>query len=173
MRIIERQLSAPLGIYITIMLFLLPACAQTQTILQKSQAFYTIKLPGNIMVDESGQPVNAGPRIERILYIEVSSKLQPQVEAVLYNGVTYNASIFLEDQSPVTIGKLKTNGKTVLFQPRKGNRIWRIEVGEPTNGNAVIKQNEVKKIEIRGNANGKRFSNIIMKETELQTFDAY
>ena len=146
----------------------LHSCAQSKNaLIQNSQAFYKTVLPGNIMVGDDGQPVNAKPGLKRFIYIETNGKESPQIESIIYNGVRTSASIFREEKLPVNIG-LNTQGKRMIMQPKNGNALWRLEI-DPLFAN----QANSSTIVIKGKYAGKSFTKQLDKETELQADKSY
>jgi hypothetical protein len=146
----------------------LMSCAQSRgAFIQNSQAFYKTILPGNNLVGEDGQPVNAKPGVKRFIYIETSIKEPPQIESVLYNGIRTTASIFREEKLPLVIG-VDAQGKEVVIQPKSGNVVWRLEI-DPS----FTSQVNSSTIVIKGKYAGKPFTQSLKKETELQADNTY
>ena len=144
------------------------SCAQSRgALIQNSQAFYKTVLPGNNLVGEDGQPVNAKPGVKRFIYIETTINEPPQIETVLYNGITTTASIFQEEKLPLVIG-VNTQGKEVVIQPKNANVVWRLEI-DPL----FTSQTSPSTIIIKGKYAGKPFTQSLKKETELQADNTY
>jgi hypothetical protein len=144
------------------------SCAQSKGVfIRNSQAFYKTVLPGNNLVGEDGQPVNATPSIKRFIYMETTLKEPPQIESVLYNGIATTASIFREEKLPVIIG-MSAAGKEVVIQPKSGNVVWRLEINP-----SFISQLNSSTIVINGKYAGKLFTQSIKKEIELQADQTY
>ena len=58
--------------------FFLTGCAQTKTSIQNSYAYFRIFIPGNLPVDDNGNPLR-GADTMRVIYIETkgATKIQP------------------------------------------------------------------------------------------------
>ncbi|MGB8190363.1 MAG: hypothetical protein WCF67_00530 [Chitinophagaceae bacterium] len=140
---------------------LLSACAQTKTGIQNTYAYFSISFPGNIPVDENGNPLK-GPDTMRVIYIETSGKAKPVIKSVQYGNVEFSAAVFAEEKYPVAIGKAQTSNQNIMLSPRKGNTLWRVELASlralPSKSKSII---------VKGTLNGRAFTRTILKEQEL------
>jgi hypothetical protein len=152
-------------------LLLMQACAQTKSTVQ-GQAFYKISMPGTLMADENGQPIQRGPLVNRFLILETVSSRMPEIEQVIYNGVSCTAAVYPVTLLPENIGKEKVSGKPVTISPAKGKSVWRIEVADPENKPGFWKQ-AIDKIMVRGKQDGRIFNLRLQKEKEIEALPAY
>lgn len=143
--------------------FLLTGCAQTKTTIQNTYAFFRIFIPGNLPVDDNGNPLR-GTYPVRIIYIETRGPATPDIESVQHGDNMFDASVFAEEKVPVVVGTSKSTGKNVIITPRKGNKLWRVELTPTTEMRRSANNN----ITIMGKLSGKRFTRVISKETELE-----
>jgi hypothetical protein len=143
--------------------FVLTGCAQTKTSVQSTYAFFRTFIPGNLPVDDNGNPLR-GPYPVRIIYIETRGPATPQIESVQHGDNMFSASVFAEEKVPVVVGIGKASGKTVVINPRKGHKLWRIELTPTTE----MRRSASNKITVTGMLSGKKFTRIISKETELK-----
>lgn len=144
--------------------FFLPACTQTKSSIRNSYAFFRMFIPGNLPVDDNGNPLH-GPYPVRIIYIETSGAATPKVESVQCGKWMFEGSVFAEEKVPVVVGKSKATGKDVVISPRKGNKLWRVELTPTTE----IRLSPNKNIVVRGVLGGRKFTRVISKETELES----
>lgn len=141
------------------------ATAQTYKI-QKAWAFVTESMPGRAMQDESGNTITPQPIIERFIYIETNYKTTIQADSAWYNGRLYKTTATLINEVKHKAGITYTNGKPVFITPKKGNKLWRINV-QPLTQNAVTAAGSVKKIILKGRLGSNVFKQTIITETRL------
>lgn len=145
-------------------LFLLPACAQTRPGIRNGYAYFKPHLPGNIMADDAGNPVQPGLQVTRFIYLEADSSFRPVVESVGYNGQDYPAAAFPVTEAVVNIGIKKTDNRPVVLRPGKGSRIWRVEL---TGAGPAPSGQSLTGIQLKGTNGGKAFTFPLKKEEEL------
>jgi hypothetical protein len=143
----------------------LATTAQTYKI-QKAWAFVTESMPGRVMQDESGNTINPQPIIQRFIYIETNSKNPITADSVWYNGTLYTTTATLITQAKHQAGIIYTDGKPVFISPKKGNRLWRIDV-QPATPQKFTAAATVKKIIVKGKLGNNRFTQTITAETRL------
>jgi hypothetical protein len=146
---------------LTFLSLLFSACAQTRTGIQKAHAFFKVSIPGNIPVDEQGNPMKRDDTV-RVIYMECSGAAKPEINEVLYPGKAYTASVF-EEKSSVQVGNENYNNSPLSVKPAKGNTLWRVEL-TPSGAKKTPRTN---KIIIKGARNGRTFSQVIEGETQL------
>ena len=131
------------------------ACAQKSTGIQKTYAYFRVSTPGNIPVDEHGNALERDDTV-RVIYMECSGAAMPVIDYVQYPGKLYTASVFKEEQVPVTVGRF-------TIRPAKANTLWRVEL-TPSDEK---KPPRTSKIIMKGKRNGRTFSQVIVRETQL------
>lgn len=140
---------------------LFTACAQTKTGIQTTYAYFRVSTPGNIPVDEQGNPLKRDDTV-RVIYIESSGTAKPEIQSVQYPGKLYTASVFAEEKFPITVKK--KDDQSLAIQPSvKTNKIWRVELTPAGPG----KGPRTNKIVLKGVRGGKAFSQVIASEAEL------
>jgi hypothetical protein len=96
----------------------------------------------------------------------------PEIDQVIYNGVSCTAAVYPVTLLPENIGKEKVSGKPVTILPAKGKSVWRIEVADPENKPGFWKQ-AIDKIMVRGKQDGRIFNLRLQKEKEIEALPAY
>jgi hypothetical protein len=139
--------------------------------IQKAQAFYTLSFPGMAMKDENGNTINPEPIIDRFIYIECRFNGKPKIDSVFYNGILFTAAVADKAETAATIGIKNENGSPVKFNPKKGNKVWKIYLTQAS-GN-TLPHEAVKKIVIKGRLDKIKFTTAINLETQLSTPDRY
>lgn len=150
-----------------VLLIFTTAAAMSQTYkIQKAWAFVTESMPGRAMQDESGNTITPQPIMQRFIYIETNSKSPITADSVWYNGTLYTANATLITQAKHQAGIMYTDGKPVFISPKKGNRLWRIDV-QPATPQKFTVAGIVKKIIVKGKLGNNRFTQTITAETRL------
>lgn len=142
----------------------LASTAQTYKI-QKALAFVTESMPGRVMQDESGNTITPQPITERFIYIETNCKTPVTADTVWYNGRLYKTTATLITQAKHQAGINYTDGKPIFITPKKGNKLWRIDV-QPA-APQTFAAGTVKKIIVKGKLCGNSFKQTITTETRL------
>lgn len=154
-------------IIIALVALLLNFCLTAQTYkIQKAWAFVTESMPGRVMQDESGNTITPQPIMQRFIYIETNSKSPVTADTVWYNGTLYTANATLITQAKHQAGITYADGKPVFISPKKGNRLWRIDV-QPATPQKLTAAGTVKKIIVKGKLCGNSFKQTITTETRL------
>ena len=138
---------------------------------QKAQAFFTAAMPGMAMQDENGNTINPQPIIERFIYIECRFTGKPVIDTIFYNSISFKALVANKEESTTIIGVNANNGKTINLLPKKGNKIWRVDLQQITD--TTLTHQAVKKISIKGKLGKIKFSYALNAETQLATPDIY
>lgn len=138
--------------------------AQTYKI-QKAWAFVTESMPGRVMQDESGNTITPQPIMQRFIYIETNCKNPITADSVWYNGRLYKTTATLITHSKHQAGINYTDGKPIFITPKKGNKLWRIDV-QPA-APQTFAAGTVKKIIVKGKLCGNSFKQTITTETRL------
>jgi hypothetical protein len=100
---------------------------QTGCTVKKAHAWYNVSMPGNIMTDENGNPVQPTPNITRFIYIEYSGTKPPEIRSIRYDSTVLDFSVERIKEKTVSIGDMKFNpGKTISV--KKGNSFVKINL---------------------------------------------
>lgn len=146
--------------------FFLPACAQTKKPVSYEGAFFRIQFPGNLPVDENGNPLRGADTV-RMMYLYTQDPVRdaPKIQYVQYGNRLYSATVFpAEFEQEKVIGTAKKTNAPVVLKPVKGRRYWQLEL-LPLNKFAKGKDGV---IVITGSFRGKKFTLTSNKEIELQ-----
>ncbi len=154
-------------IFATGLVLLLSATLTAQVSkIQKAWAFVTESMPGRAMQDENGNTITPQPISQRFIFIETNYKGTIKTDSVWYNDKLYKAQAVLIKEAKHNAGVIYTNGNPFYITPKKGNKLWRIDV-EPATGQTVIAAGSVKKITIKGNLGAAIFKQNITAEVRL------
>ena len=101
--------------------------AQSSCSVKKAHAWYNVSMPGNIMTDENGNPVQPAPNITRFIYVEYSGTKPPEIKSIRYDSTLLGFTIENIKEKTVSIGDKKLNpGKTIRV--KKGNSLVKINL---------------------------------------------
>ncbi len=154
----------------TLMMFFIACHAQTYR-MQKAQAFFTITIPGMARSDENGNRINPEPVINRFIYVECKYNGKPKIDSVFYNGTLFKASLADKEDTVLKIGVKNYDGYPVIFNPKKGNHIWKVYLEQQGTGKALPHE-AIKKIIVKGRLDKIKFNYIIKEEIQLSVPDS-
>ncbi len=109
--------------------FALSSCAQTKNLIVRSDAYYVIPIPGNIPVDDNGNPLELKRDTVFTVYIEAKSS-GIQWEKAWKNGRYFSIIPAVIKKSKVEVGETKTENKKIVLTPQKGNTLWQLELSD-------------------------------------------
>jgi hypothetical protein len=90
-------------------------------------AYYEQHMPGNIRVDEKGEPIQKGSSFVDLIYVETSSD-EIKWDTGWKNGKTFSINTILITQVPYEVGRKKSNREKIILTPAKGNQLWQLEL---------------------------------------------
>lgn len=134
--------------------------------IQKAWAFVTESMPGRVMQDENGNTITPTPITERFIFVETNYKGNIKADSVWYNDKLYKAEAVLIKETKHHAGVIYTNGNPFYIIPKKGNKLWRIDV-QPANEQTIITAGVVKKIILKGRLGNTGFKQNISAEVRL------
>ena len=109
--------------------FLTQGNAQLNCKAVKGYAYIIVTIPGNMPVDDNGNPTADRLHKERFIYFITICKLKPVINTVLYNNTVVKA-----DSQPSYeksfFATRRTDQKTLLIKPGKGKYLWKINIIE-------------------------------------------
>jgi hypothetical protein len=111
------------------------SCSQSRYAIKKINAFYIVKMPGNIPVDENGNSLFKGPDTLITIYAEISG-IGPEWKTAWRNDKTYTVHASLVSQTPYEAGTKESDGKKVMLTPAFGNKLWQLTL--------MVNKNEIK-----------------------------
>jgi hypothetical protein len=152
------------------LLFFIPNVhAQKPCSIITANAFYSIVMPGNMQVDEIGQPVQQKLNKNRSLFISTNCKTTPLVSKVMYDSVP--SIFFIEKAKAEEVSNLMdySNNKIKLKIATSGF-LWKISIVE--SGSISIPE-KPKKITILWKQKTKLYKLIVLNEKQLATVPMY
>ena len=102
--------------------------AQNKCSIYKATAYFTVSMPGTQFVDENGNRIPPVPNVQRIIYLECTGKKEPVIQSIAYDNTLYHAQVSDSTVNTVAVGKRFQDEKAVVLKPRKGNRLWKLEL---------------------------------------------
>ena len=105
------------------------SCAQMKVNIVQSKAYYYLRTPGALLVDENGNPVNRTPDTITIIYLEVKGKV-PQLETAWMHGQSFNIVPTLVTGNTINTGKKPDSDQQITFNTSKGNSLVTLELTE-------------------------------------------
>ncbi|MFN8243364.1 MAG: hypothetical protein U0X40_04850 [Ferruginibacter sp.] len=144
---------------------------KTGTLIRKASAFYTSMLPGTVRMGEDGQPINPGPIINRVIYLECTGNRAPVIDNVLYNNTPFKPRLSRINENMIAVGKISAKSKEYTILAQKGNKLWKMEL-EEIEGQAKVAA-DCRNIIVRTKAGGKLSKFYIFQETQLYTPPTY
>jgi hypothetical protein len=140
------------------------ACAQTKnTMITNIYATYTVRMPGNIVVDEKG---NSLSKIDTIITVYVDAKEEIKWKSAWRNGRSYSI-ITAPLSSPMDAG-VQTDNEKLIIHANKGNKLWELRLIPEENNSlppVAIDQNQIL---LQGEYNGKKITQVISRQIEIQ-----
>ena len=103
------------------------AYAQTKPIICKAYAFFEVRSPGTLRVDDKGKPVKVKPDTTFMIYAETSTK-DIHWENVWKNGRCYDIASATIVPSPYEAGREKaiSEGRLITLVASKNNYLWQL-----------------------------------------------
>lgn len=145
--------------------FALVSCAQTKSVIKQSHAFYVVRLPGIIAVDENGNPRTTNIDTLNIIYVETTTKNLVWGEAER-GGAKYAVQATLVTANQFMAGINKTTQEPVVLKTADSNQLWRLLLVQ--NDKAEYKgTNKAEPFIITGRNGDKKFSLTIKNQQEL------
>ena len=147
------------------------AFAQNAPRIQRAYAYFSMNMPGMIMQDEKGNPVDPIIAIDRIIYVESQGTKMPEIRSVSYNKVEYKVVVTKVNERIVNVGKRADNGKEIILSAKRGNSFWKLDLQLAKETDKAPK--EVKYIDIWGRADKRVYNFHLYNETRLMVPDRY
>ena len=146
-------------------LMTLASCGQSKNVVRKTYAFYTEHLPGTIMKDDEGRPVNPPRDTIYTVYVETGTTDIKWLEAWT-NGQSFSiiATPMAGNQE---VGTTKWSDKKIIVKPSAGNKLWLLQLQKAevsSKAPAAMKSGE---IILRGRTGKKTFTQKISPPVEL------
>jgi hypothetical protein len=109
-----------------ISLYSLSSCGQTKPSIRLVGVYADIKYPGNIPVDDNGNPMRSGPDTAFTMLVEAGK------EAIKWGYVFYGNQVYTVIPSrikklPFEV-KAKESGNKIRLKPAAGKQFWQLEL---------------------------------------------
>ena len=151
----------------------LVACAQENYGIKRMVAFRSLRMPGNIPVDENGNSLFKGPDTINTIYVETTRK-GIQWDTAWRNGRAYTVAAELLSTASFDAGTDKRTGKKIVLTAANGNQQWLLQL-EPLENNQKVPVTSLKSGEIllKGKYGKSTIMQTIKQQTELDVLPAY
>lgn len=160
------------GLIYLLVLPVMFSCAQSKSSVKNVKAFYTVWMPGNIMVGPDGEPLpGSGPRINYTFYAETASQNITWDTAFVYD-IAYKISPSLISEKVADVGKNKTTQQPIIIKASNGGYLWQLTLNLNDKPAPPI-ADEPQRIVLTGTENGKKFSYLIENAIELFAPESY
>ena len=103
-------------------------CTQPKTGTERAHVFVQYSFPGNIPVDEAGNPETGTDTVYQV-YLEIM-KTAPDIRYVTLNGRRYHAVPVQIDE--VEVGKRARDGQMIILRPGTGLTLWQLDLSGAT-----------------------------------------
>ncbi len=150
-------------------LFLNFCIAQKKCSVLNGMAYVTTILPGNIPVDENGNPRKLKENKMREIYLVTNCDVLPQIKAIKYGNRAAKFQITKWTKNSLQAG-IDLQGEKVIMCEATDGYLWKIDLNSESLQSFVYTN---QKIYIEGNIKKRPFKLIIKKETALQGMPTY
>ena len=138
------------------------SCAQTKKAITNIYATYTVRMPGNMAVDEKGNYLS---KADTLLTVYVDAKEEIKWEKAWQNEKEYSIIAHLLP-SKIEAGTRPDNQKLII-QADNGNKLWQLRLIPIENKPSPHDTLKHGQILLMGEYNGRKITQIISNQTEL------
>jgi hypothetical protein len=149
--------------------FISSSFAQKKCSVLNANAFYSIPMPGNIPVDENGNPLEIKLNKNRVIFITSNCNIEPVIVKVLYDKTSPNFFIRKAKEDEVAKLEDEANNKIKLNVP-KLSFIWKLTI--VASSSAAIPENPTL-ITLLWKQKSKINTLVIKKELHLAALPTY
>ncbi len=155
-----------------LVLFGIVACAQEKYGIKNVQLFSRVQMPGNIPVNEKGEPLR-GPDTIYSIIVETTGK-PVQWKAAYTKNKVYSITATLVSNLPYDAGIDDANGKKILLTPAKGNQLWLLDLS-PMETDTAARPTVISPgiMLLQGKKGNTPFSRTIQQKTDIQMMPVY
>ena len=156
-------------IFLTLLFFTYISNAQKKCKTLEAKAFISISMPGNIPVDENGNPFLVKENIIRTIYLTTSCQLPPVLLTIKYynlEGIKISNGVTLKNVIALKV----IVDKSIAIKKIKGSTTWRLDIDL---GENKIEQNNTLRIQINGTLGKEKFDLKLKSETKLESVPTY
>jgi hypothetical protein len=147
------------------------ACAQTKYGIKHIYAFSTEQFPGNIAVDEKGNPLHSGADTLNTIYMETGG-LPVQWNTAWKNGKTYSVAMRQITSLPFDAGRIRGGNDSVILTVEKGNQLWRIDLLPAEQDISIPQKIKPGEILLRGKYGSRAVFRKMSMKAQLQSIPA-
>ena len=133
------------------------SCSRAQKLLGKNYAYALVQLPGNIAVDESGQPFKRPVKIVLTVYLESKSGFI-QWDSASVNGKTFGVRSFPVTDTVHAVGFEKQTGRQIKIQKQDGYQLVALYLDLQGGEWKDVAEVEGKTILLKGRSGNKKIS---------------
>lgn len=154
---------------IVLVFFITNLFAQKPCSVISANAFYSIVMPGNMQVDENGQPLKKKVNKNRTIFISTNCKTAPTISKVIYD--TVSPSFFIEKAKAEEVSSLMDDANNkIILKIAKSSFLWKLSIVE--SGGISITENP-KTIILLWKLKNKTSKILIKTERQLATIPMY
>ncbi len=149
------------------------SCSQTKYSVQNARAYYSVRLPGTLLVDDSGNPVQKEPNVINFIYVETKKGEAINWTLAQKKNKLYSVIATPIERTPYEVGISKATNRKIILSPAKGNSLWQLELvpNESKTLSRITKEN-TNAILLQGEFKKQKFTIKVDNETELSEPDA-
>ena len=151
--------------------FFMSGFAQTAPKIQRAYAYYSMSMPGMIMQDDKGNPIDPVITIDRSMYVECQGTKMPEIRTITYDNILYKATITRVIERIIHLGKKAETGTEIVLTAKKGNSFWKLDLQLAKDTDKAPR--ESKHIVIQGRNNKRPYTFYLYNETRLMVPDRY
>jgi hypothetical protein len=152
-----------------LLFFIIHTKAQKPCSILSANAFYSIVMPGNMPVDENGNPRKLKPNYSRTIFISSNCNTAPVVSKVFYDNIF--APFFIEKAKNEEVSNLMDDmNNKIKLNVSKSSFLWKISIVE-SGGISLPEKPKIITIQWKQKANTKKLA--IKKEAQLATLPTY
>ncbi len=143
--------------------------AQKPCSILNASAFYSVVMPGNIQVDENGNPRKVKTNLLRTIFVSSNCNIAPDISKVLYDNIS--PSFFIEKAKDEEVKNLADdNNNKIKLNVSKSSFLWKISIVE---SGGISLAEKPRTILILWKQKKKVVKLFIKKEAQLATFPMY
>ncbi len=132
------------------------ACGQLNKTVVKANAYYTIPIPGTIMVDESGKQVPPPRTKVYTVYLEIKGTL-PQWTKAWVDGKCFTLFQHSITHDSINIGKRYADDKKIVMKASKGNALVQLDLSPDDTEKKPPQKLGINELLLQGKLKGKPF----------------
>jgi hypothetical protein len=112
-----------------LLFFIANIFAQKPCSILSANAFYSIVMPGNMPVDENGNPRKVKPNYSRTIFISSNCSVAPVVNKVMYDNIS--APFFIEKAKKEEVSNLMDDmNNKIKLNVSTSSFLWKISIVE-------------------------------------------